>query len=179
MEASAADTPRVPDYLQEVEYIESTTAGTDGQYLLLTGVSISANVPIEIHCKQTENSSSYIRKIFACATGGSVYYYKGAFGYHNKATKIRDSMSSPYDTTVFSFSVNSSAPYVFRSNPSQTQHFKGRIFSIVASTGSVTELDLIPCYRISDGEIGMYDAVSKQFYTNQGSGSFTKGADVT
>lgn len=38
--------------------------------------------------------------------------------------------------------------------------------------------DLIPCYRKSDGVIGMYDVVRKIFLTNAGSGSFTKGADV-
>lgn len=38
---------------------------------------------------------------------------------------------------------------------------------------------LIPCYRKSSGEIGMYDTVSKQFYTNSGTGTFLKGNDVT
>lgn len=38
--------------------------------------------------------------------------------------------------------------------------------------------DGIPCYRKSDDVIGLYDLVSKQFYTNQGTGTFTKGADV-
>lgn len=38
--------------------------------------------------------------------------------------------------------------------------------------------DLVPCYRISDGVIGMYDTVNNVFYTNSGSGTFTKGADV-
>lgn len=38
--------------------------------------------------------------------------------------------------------------------------------------------DLIPCYRKSDGVIGMYDIVRKIFLTNAGTGSFTKGADV-
>lgn len=38
--------------------------------------------------------------------------------------------------------------------------------------------DLVPCYRKSDGEIGMYDLVSKTFLTNAGTGTFTKGADV-
>lgn len=37
---------------------------------------------------------------------------------------------------------------------------------------------LLPCYRKSDGVIGMYDTVRQQFLTNVGSGSFTKGADV-
>ena len=38
--------------------------------------------------------------------------------------------------------------------------------------------NFIPCYRKSDGEIGMYDTVSKTFYTNAGTGTFLKGADV-
>ena len=38
--------------------------------------------------------------------------------------------------------------------------------------------NFIPCYRRSDNEIGMYDIVSKQFFTNQGTDTFLKGADV-
>jgi hypothetical protein len=38
---------------------------------------------------------------------------------------------------------------------------------------------MIPCYRISDNVIGMYDLIGKTFYTNAGSGTFTKGANVT
>ena len=38
--------------------------------------------------------------------------------------------------------------------------------------------DLYPCYRKSDGVIGMYDKVRNLFLTNAGSGSFTKGANV-
>lgn len=36
----------------------------------------------------------------------------------------------------------------------------------------------IPCYRKSDEEIGMYDIIGKNFYTNSGTGTFTKGVDV-
>ena len=38
--------------------------------------------------------------------------------------------------------------------------------------------DLVPCYRKSDGEIWLYDLVGKQFYTNAGTGTFTKWSDV-
>ena len=38
--------------------------------------------------------------------------------------------------------------------------------------------DLYPCYRKSDGIIGMYDVARNHFFTNVGTGSFTKGADV-
>lgn len=43
---------------------------------------------------------------------------------------------------------------------------------------NVLKCDLVPCYRKSDNVIGMYDLVTGAFFTNAGSGSFTKGADV-
>ncbi len=38
--------------------------------------------------------------------------------------------------------------------------------------------DLVPCYRKSDGVIGMYDKARNRFLTNVVSGSFTKGSDA-
>lgn len=38
--------------------------------------------------------------------------------------------------------------------------------------------DLIPCYRKSDGTVGMYDVVRKMFLTNLGDGTFIKGPNV-
>lgn len=38
--------------------------------------------------------------------------------------------------------------------------------------------DLIPCYKKSNSEIGMYDVVRRTFLTNAGTGSFVRGADV-
>lgn len=38
--------------------------------------------------------------------------------------------------------------------------------------------ELIPCYRKSDGVIGLYDNAGGKFYTNEGTGSFVKGPDV-
>jgi len=37
---------------------------------------------------------------------------------------------------------------------------------------------MIPCYRKSDNVIGMYDLIGRRFYTNAGSGTFTKGGNV-
>jgi hypothetical protein len=39
--------------------------------------------------------------------------------------------------------------------------------------------DFIPAKRRSDGVVGLYDAVNKQFYTNAGSGTFTAGPVLT
>ena len=38
--------------------------------------------------------------------------------------------------------------------------------------------DLVPCYRKSDSVIWMYDIINDVFYTNEGSGTFTKWSDV-
>lgn len=38
--------------------------------------------------------------------------------------------------------------------------------------------ELIPCYRKSDGVIGLYDVAEGKFYTNEGSGNFAKGPDM-
>lgn len=38
--------------------------------------------------------------------------------------------------------------------------------------------DLLPCYRKSDLEVGLYDVINNVFYPNAGSGTFTVGADV-
>ncbi len=43
---------------------------------------------------------------------------------------------------------------------------------------SIPLCDLIPCYRKSDNEPGMYDLLGNAFYTNTGSGAFEVGPDV-
>ena len=40
-------------------------------------------------------------------------------------------------------------------------------------------LNMVPCVRNSDNEPGMYDLISGQFFTNQGSGAFSAGATVS
>lgn len=47
----------------------------------------------------------------------------------------------------------------------------------VKRNGSLIQ-DLVPAIRNSDNEPGMYDLVSKTFYTNAGSGTFTTGDPV-
>lgn len=51
-------------------------------------------------------------------------------------------------------------------------------FRFVDDTTGEDVFNPVPCYRRSDGVIGMYDIVSNKFFTNEGTGSFTKGADV-
>lgn len=70
--------------------------------------------------------------------------------------------------------------FLFMSFDRSNEQFYGRIYSVtVEDSSAVLLLNLVPCYRKSDGVIGMYDTISTAFYTNAGSGTFLKGADVT
>ena len=39
-------------------------------------------------------------------------------------------------------------------------------------------IELVPCYRNSDNEVGMYDLINNVFYANAGTGTFTKGSNT-
>lgn len=56
--------------------------------------------------------------------------------------------------------------------------FIGKIYSVSLERDGTIVADLVPCYRKADGEIGMYDIVSNTFFTNVGTGTFTKGGNV-
>lgn len=46
------------------------------------------------------------------------------------------------------------------------------------SRGNEVVREYIPCYRKSDGEIGLYEKFTGEFLTNAGTGEFVKGADI-
>ena len=53
-----------------------------------------------------------------------------------------------------------------------------RIYYLQISEGSKVISELIPCYRIADGVIGMYDLITNTFHTNEGTGEFLKGVNT-
>lgn len=55
---------------------------------------------------------------------------------------------------------------------------KWKIKSHQTYNNNVLIQDLVPCYRKSDGEIGLYDLVTDTFLINSGTGTFLKGGDV-
>ena len=71
--------------------------------------------------------------------------------------------------------------YLFAQNYNTAARFTGvyqfKSFKYYDKTDALI-CDLVPCYRKSDGVIGMYDTIRKIFLTTAGTGDFTKGADV-
>lgn len=57
--------------------------------------------------------------------------------------------------------------------------FVGKVYSYQHTSNGELVRNFLPCYRITDGAVGMYDTVTKTFYTNDGEGEFAKGPDVT
>lgn len=56
--------------------------------------------------------------------------------------------------------------------------FCGKIYSFTMDSADGTPIrNFVPCYRKSDGVIGLYDTIEDKFYTNIGTGNFTKGND--
>ena len=65
--------------------------------------------------------------------------------------------------------------YIFNSHTEPTLGASMRLYYLKMYSNGVKVRDYIPCYRKSDNVAGLYDLVSKTFFTNQGTGVFTKG----
>lgn len=55
---------------------------------------------------------------------------------------------------------------------------QGRIYSAKIWIDGVLVRDFAPCYRESDSVVGLWDVVSKAFFTSAGTGAFIAGPDV-
>lgn len=55
---------------------------------------------------------------------------------------------------------------------------KMKLFSFKFYENDLLIRDLLPCYRTSDNEVGLYDLVNGVFYTNKGQGKFEKGDNI-
>ena len=53
-----------------------------------------------------------------------------------------------------------------------------RIKHAKIKVGDTVVRDMYACYRKVDNVIGFYDEINEVFYTNAGTGNFTKGGDI-
>lgn len=104
-----------------------------------------------------------------------IIYEKGNF----KFTNLSNGLTNVYHTQADYIMTNNL--YLFAQNYNGSPRFGGvRIIGKFQYYDKNDELicDLIPCYRKSDGVIGMYDLVRRLFLTNVGSGTFAKGPEI-
>jgi len=84
-------------------------------------------------------------------------------------------------TTVSSYIELSKNLYLFAKNDNNedvTSFGSWRIYEAKFYNRGILSKHLIPCYRKSDGEIGLYDIINDEFFTNSGTGTFEKGKEI-
>lgn len=118
-----------------------------------TGISnITYNTPYNVEAK-TAVGEQYLK-----VDGVTVYEASDSNEYNND-----------FNMAIFACSYSSNDFRLFAS---------ARVYNLCVKNNDTLLGNFIPCYHKSDNEIGMYDTVSQTFYTNQGTGTFTKGDDV-
>lgn len=96
---------------------------------------------------------------------------------NNQVATFSTTTTSPNGSTndIYLFAFHS---FDDRGNNSVIAKCSMKIYSCKIWKSGILERDFVPCYRKSDNEIGLYDLVNDEFYTNQGSGTFTCGVPI-
>lgn len=130
----------------------------------------------------TKYLSSYGKGIYQGKNRLKIIYKKGDFHWENLDTgevsgKNAASINIEYTMTDNLYLLGQNYKGAARFNNTKGHERCVGRFSYYDKNNALI-CDLYPCYRKSDGVIGMYDKVRSLFLTNVGTGSFTKGEDV-
>lgn len=185
--------PSLPSAYQQVEYIETT-----GTQYINTGIVPTSTTRVILEKAYTTNAT---RSIDGVWDANKDFCVGLNFARTSMCIAVGDDNSwrnvAVYDTDFHTYDL-ANGSQKFDGTEKATTSFAGatttfRIGKIAGSGGDYTMarykslriftgdsliMGLIPCYRKSDNVIGMYDLVTDTFYTNAGTGTFTKGADV-
>ena len=189
----------IPDAYQMVEYIQ----GTGTQYII-TDINPTNTMRVEA---KVYNPSTYTADSqptflgasgFQCYFGGSgpSFWLSGGNGSGslNNGSKLNDTIieyAAETKTNGLYLKINSteknssyvyspSSPgylYIF-SYANGTHGFGGRLYYLRIYNNGTLLREYIPCYIKGNETIGLWETQTSTFYTNQGSGNFTKGPDI-
>lgn len=131
------------------------------------------------------NGSAYISSSTTIVSNSDNSMAENSFEMTIEPTKLHiknaTNGASPATQTTQAEYTMSSNLYLFAQNYNGSARYGGdRIIKAFKYYDKNNELicDIVPCYRKSDNEIGIYDLVRKIFLTNVGSGIFTRGLNV-
>lgn len=191
---------RLPSAYQEVEYIEST-----GTQYIDTEVTPDNSTGLKVVFSDLAVASrdfNFIGSRLQSSSRFMINYTDGNFGYgwdsyYTTNESINASVKNTAELNFYNnrnFIANgntlanlstisiSNMPtiYIFGQHISNSNNL---LYSYKVYECEITQDDLlirkfIPCYRKSDNVIGLYETINDVFYTNQGTGVFTKGSDV-
>ena len=199
----ASKKKRLPSEYQEVEWIESSGSA----YIRTAYVPTTAMTRLDmVYMRTATPSHSFLFCSYKSLCSAEIRYRERwyacvndlAFNYNTNTsfsvgTAKNEVFEWLYDGSAIY--INGQKPYMFTNvisnypNPLiigasdnngtiEEIHAGLRVYKFQIDESNALSLNLVPCYRKSDGEIGMYDTASKTFYTNAGTGTFLKGADV-
>lgn len=181
---------------QQVEYIESS----GGQYID-TGVKGNNNTRADIsfRTKTVGNSQAvfgyfvggYNKTLFLYSSGDK-HFQVGYGAFQNLSDSWVDNTKYEISLSNGKIIINGTEMTITEASDFTTDE-NLLLFKISGSTGGGMPIQLynfkiyngdtlvrnfIPCYKISNNEIGLYDIVNNVFYTNAGTGTFTKGENI-
>lgn len=175
----------IPSELVELEYIEST-----GTQYIDTGITVnkSDNKELIMSC-QLGNDSNYAgangyMQYQASITGGAKGILKISYKnnietiYFNDVLKLTQDWTSAYSGTNVKlgiFKLGGTNNIWYNSSAQQI----GKLYYYKLYNNGTLIRDFIPVKRISDNKYGLWDKVTKAFYPNAGTGTFTAGPTVT
>lgn len=181
----------IPEEYQQVEYIQST-----GTQYIDTGI-VPSNHMVEVkYDSETYNNDEHV---FG-TTANALYFHFTLYGnkyYWGLSGKEASggAWSTGVKTLLYNYGDNhevilDGVTLGSGSNISSTKNltlcrrvntnFKGKYyyFKVTDRSTGLLVRNMIPCYRKADGEVGMYDIVSKQFFVNSGTGEFSYGSGI-
>lgn len=192
----------LPSEYQRVEYIESSGTqlirlplGFSPSDEIHTKMAIDASMGPDkfMICPQTWNNSNnrfgiigvnsqkkFIVAYGNLSTGVTIMAAQttndGLLHKHSYKNKLfySDDLSIAYGPGAATFGADTANLKLFYGYNANT---KGKIAYYVHKKEN-TSVALYACYRKADGVIGLYDVDNDVFYTNDGTGTFTKGADI-
>ena len=198
-----AKVPRLPKEYQEVAYLENTGGqwidsgiiGNQDTYVLYDFALVEISDSFLFGSRMSAMDRAFYFVIrggiwFACSynQSGNLDYYKNGVAYNadlerhvntlHKGEATIDGITrsvgsySNFETpkTLALFGLN--GPNGFHSGP------KIKVYSCILKNNDTPQRNFIPCYRKSDTKPGMYDLVTKTFFTNAGTGEFICGPKV-
>jgi hypothetical protein len=198
-EIKSCNNPILPIEYQQVEYIEST-----GTQYIDTGILGKSSLRIVVKTNYAEGAllgtqsntdtnksiaivGASVEHVRFMASGGTQvsanYTSKTPYEIDLSITnfKITSDDGQSYTSPLNGTSTTIDYPmYVFARNiDGQASGFsKRKVYSLKIYDNETLVRDYIPCYRKSDGAIGLYDLANGVFYTNNGTGTFTKGKEI-
>ena len=166
------------NYKFYIRYQETTASGSnyafgargsgDNYYGGIGGGTNTHNVAVIYHSTTTPNSYRVIGNIYNI----TAEYTEAGTGTSRIECETTGDIFTGTQTTVFNNVATTVKVFAQRSS---AKHSGMRVFEVKIWSDGVFERHLIPCKRVSDNVLGMYDLVHGVFYTNAGTGDFISG----